>query len=197
MAIGDFMGAGYNFNPTIAGTPENLWGAPYGAMAPDIAATYQGSPEAFWQTSRIAQMGDRAANPQFMNQASMGFAPAYGQYLMAGTTDPFSSVAGQPVSPTGWADVLAASGAQGLEAQGALSEQQATILGNLQGESGRRNTMAILAAQRGGMAGSVGGQAYQSAMGNLYNLYSARAGAAGQAPVGFLSWLNAARNPVV
>ena len=194
MAIGDFMGTGFDFSQPAAGV-TSPWGSPYGALAPDVAATYMGSPEAFWQTSRLAQMGDRAALPQFARQASMGFAPAYGQYLMSGTANPFTQ--GGDVSPTGWADVLAASAASGdTLASAALNPQQATILGNLQGESGRRNTMAILAAQRGGMAGSIGGQAYQRAMGNLYNLYTARAGAAGQAPEGFLNWINTQRTAV-
>ena len=199
MAIGDFMGSGFNFaqpgafpTTTTAGGDYSMWGSPYGALAPDVAATYMGSPEAFWQTSRLAQMGDRAALPQFARQASMGFAPAYGNYLMSGVTDPFTS--GGTPSQTGWADVLAASAAAGdTNAAAALNPTQATILGNLQGENARRNTMAILAAQRGGMAGSIGGQAYQRAMGNLYQLYTARAGAAGQAPEGFLSWLNTQR----
>ena len=201
MAIGDFMGSGFDFAqpgafPTTAtgGVPYSMWGSPTGALAPDVAATYMGSPEAFWQTSRLAQMGDRAALPQFARQASMGFAPAYGSYLMTGDTAPFTSYGGAP-SATGWHDVLAASAASGnTEAIAGLNPQQATIQGYLQGENARRNTMAILAAQRGGMAGSIGGQAYQRAMGNLYNLYTARAGAAGQAPAGFLSWLDAQRN---
>ena len=192
MAIGDFMGTGYDFSaPAAGGSP---WGSPVSALAPDVAATYMGSPEAFWQTSRLAQMGDRAALPQFARQASMGFAPAYGSYLMTGSTDPFTTYGGAP-SATGWQDVLAASAASGnTEAIAGLNPQQATIQGYLQGENARRNTMAILAAQRGGMAGSIGGQAYQRAMGNLYNLYTASAGAAGQTPAGFLSWLDAQRN---
>ena len=192
MAIGDFMPQGYNFNPT--GTGTNLWGSPTSALAPAVAATFEGAPEADWQPSRLAQMGARAVTPQFARQAGMGFAPAYGQYLMTGQSEPFHTYQGAP-SATGWQDVLAASTAAGLGASemGALNEQQASILGYLQGENRRRNALAILAAQRGGLATSMGGQAYQRAMANLYDLYRARAGAAGQAEGTFLSWLDQQR----
>ena len=184
-----FMGSGFDFGN--AGPAGNWFGAGPTALAPNVAATFATQPQAYWNTARLAQMGDYAGLPQFQRAANLGFTPAFGQYLMSGSPAEFSAYGGMQSADeraAAWQNAITASGHAG-NPNAVLTNAQRNILGNLQGEDARRNALAIAAA---GMGGGVGytADARQRALGNMYDLYSARAAAAGGTPAGFLNYLS-------
>jgi len=191
MAIGDFMGTGFNYSGA-GPTGVNFGAMPTGVLSPQVTQTFAGDPQSWFQAARIAQLGDYAGLPQFQNTARMGFTPAYGRYLLSGQPGEFSGY-----SPTAgtmgsdWASAVAASQAVG-QMNTPLTDQQAQIQSYLTGEDARRNALAMAAARYGGGVG-YGAQSRQRALGNLYDLYSARAQAAGDAPGTFLSYLDTMR----
>ena len=188
------MGSDYNWNPGGDGLTGFNFAAPVAnVLDPTIAATFAGSPQAYYQTARLAQMGDLANLPQFQRAANMGFTPAFGQYLLSGAPGEFSSYLGSDAASTfnpatAWADAITAS-QQATNPDAVLTASQRNIVANLQGEDARRNALAMAAARMGGGAGYTA-RARQRALGNLYDLYSARAAAAGESPTGFLNYLN-------
>ena len=171
----------------------------------NVAPTFLGDPSGAWQAARAAQFTDaQLANPQWTNQMMTGFTPTYGQYLLGGAQNPFSTwmqgnapaqsyTAGpynQPATSPGWANAVTASNALAMGGlPGNLTSEQLTMQGLLQGENARQNALAMSAAYMGGGVG-MGAQARQRALGNMYDIYGARASSAGEAPGGFLQWLN-------
>ena len=191
MAIGDFMGSGYDFGGA-SGPGINFGAMPTGVLSPDVAQTFALDPQSWYQASRIAQMGDYASLPQFQRTANYGFEPAYGRYLMSGTTPEFSGY-----SPTGtladsWANAIAASSAVGSPDTN-LTQQQGQIQSYLSGDDARSNMLAMAAARYGGGHGYAA-QSRQRALGNIYDLYSARAAGAGKPAGSFLSYLDTIRS---
>lgn len=195
MAIGDFMGGSYDFGGLNTGqTPMFGAGA---TLDPNVQATFAGQPEAYWAASRLANLGDYGALPQFQRAATMGYQPALGRYLMASPTTaagelmPFSGYAPDPAADRTqqWQDVVAASASLAPGGVPTANARQLTMAGLLSGENARRNALAIAQSQMGGGVGYLA-NARQRALGNIYDLYSARAGAAGSAPGTFLNWLS-------
>ena len=126
MAVGEFMGQGFNYGG--AGPTGMSFGAmPTGVLSPQVTQTFAGDPQSWFQAARIAQLGDYAALPQFQNTANMGFTPALGRYLLSGQEGEFSGYT--PSTTAGamgsdWASAVAASQAVG-QMNTPLTEQQA------------------------------------------------------------------------
>ena len=196
MAIGDFMGSGYDFSTAATPSNQDFFGMPP-SLSPNVQATFASQPANYWNMARLAGMGDYASLPQFQRAASQGFTPALGKYLMSGQTVPFASYIGDPsLNVTDaqrigqWGDVVAAarSFAPGQQPTN-LTERALGLRGVLSGEDARRNALAIAASKMGGGIGYLA-DARQRALGNMYDLYSAKAAAAGSTPATFLSYLN-------
>tara|TARA_R100000808_G_C2153685_1_gene164174 strand:+ start:1784 stop:2371 length:588 start_codon:yes stop_codon:yes gene_type:complete len=195
MAIGDFMGSGFNYG-AVGGPGINYGAMPTNVFTPDITRTFAGDPQSYYQAARIAQMGDYAALPQFQRTANLGFTPQYGAYLMSGAPGEFSGYnpVGRDLSAD-WANAIAASAAIG-NPDVMMTDAQRNIQATLTGDDARRNALAMASAGLGGGIGYIA-NARQRALGNLYDLYSARAAGAGQPAGGFLSWLDTTRQPAV
>ena len=197
-----FMNPNFNFGGVGGGaSAPDIWRSMPTPLSPTVAGTFAGSPEAYYQAARTAQMGPYASIAQFRNQAGAGFAPAFGQYMlqqpltgMTGEVAPFSQFQStRPVSPADWQSAVYASGAIG-NPNAQLTARQLSTQGLLQGDNARRNALAMSAARFGGGIGTLA-SARQSALGNLYDLYTARGLAAGAPTGGFLSYLNQITNP--
>ena len=190
----DFLG---QIRPeTISGMPTQVW---------------SGDPTGFYETDRLAQMGDYAANPQFYRTRMAGFNPLYGKFMMGGgsgafsdfigqrpqtvTTSPTTGVTASPYSFVGpaneneWAAAVLASRDLVNPNEATLTDAQIGVQGYLQGENARQNAIAMSLAGMGGGVG-MGAAARERALGRLYDLYSARASAQGIAQGGFLDYLS-------
>ena len=90
--------ATYNFGATPLG--DTNWNEFLGQIRPETIAAmptqaWVGDPSGFYETARLAQMGDYASNPQFYRTRMAGFNPLYGRYMMGGSAGSFSDWMGQ------------------------------------------------------------------------------------------------------
>lgn len=203
------MANGFLTNLPAWGGATTGMSSPWGGFGDDIAATFTGQPSALWQAARTAQLGERAALPQWQRTIMQGFNPTFGGYLLGGAPGTFSDyLQGIGTAATGYGGFRTPSATPAQQAQNYANwqsfvdasaglanpgAQTGTIdlarRGLLEGENARRNALAIANAAMGGGIG-MGAQARERALGNLYDLYAARAAGAGTPAGGFLSWLS-------